>query len=419
MRSHARSDAAFSTLYVAFVFAGVYKNAWYLAWIPVDLTLVVGGLLVAVGGWLVRRGRVRITVAGLAVTASFVAFSSYAVVSGLWTPSTEYYLSKAFRLVAVTGLAFGAAALVVASSTRRLRYTGLATVGLAVLTGIEALIQYAQPSGRATLSPFGTNYLITSRLLGLGVLLLASYLVLSRADRRFTVAAAAALSGMVFALFATGARGPMVATIAAIGLLLVVGLSIGTLPNGVAAIGAYAGGALVLGVLTVTVGRQLATVRRLMVLADGPGWSLNRRFVLWNQTIDGLDIGVLPVGHGLGSWPVLTGYGDRQYYPHNLVLEVVFELGLVGLVLLVCLFGTALFVALREWHATGRSVHLVLLVVFVYLGLNAMVTGDLNENRYLFALAGVLVYRADPRRYGRVPGLSLLGSDSTTGSARS
>ncbi|WP_114578962.1 O-antigen ligase family protein [Saliphagus sp. LR7] len=419
MRSHARDDAVFSTLYVAFVFAGVYKSAWYLAWIPVDLTLVFGTLMVAAGGWLVLRERIRLTRAGLALTACFVAFSAYAVVSGLWTPSSEYYLSKAFRLVAVTGLAFGAGALGVASSTRRLRYTGIATTGLAVLTGIESLIEYAQPSGRATLSPFGTNYLITSRLLGLGVLLLVGYLVLSRSDRRVTVAAAVALPGMVFALFATGARGPMVATIVAIGLLLVVGISTGTLPNGVAAIGAYTGGALALGVLTVTVGRQLATVRRLLVLADGPGWSLNRRFVLWNQTIDGLDIGMLPVGHGLGSWPVLTGYGDHQYYPHNLVLEVVFELGLVGLGLLACLFGTALFIALSEWQTTGRSVHLVLLVVFVYLGINAMVTGDVNENRYLFALAGLLAYRADPQRYIRIPGLSRVESNSTARSVRS
>lgn len=59
MRFHVRADAAFSMLYVAFVFAGVYKSAWYLAWIPVDLTLVFGSLMIVVGGWLVLQGRVR------------------------------------------------------------------------------------------------------------------------------------------------------------------------------------------------------------------------------------------------------------------------------------------------------------------------------------------------------------------------
>lgn len=418
MTSDARADAAFAALYVAFVFVGVYENAWYLTWIPVDLTVLFGSSLLATVGWLVWRRQIRVTLAGLTITTFFVAFSSYAVVSGLWTPSAEYYLSKAFYLVTVTGFAFGVAALVIASSTRRLRYTGIATMGLAALTGVESLIEYGQTSGQSTLSPFGTNYLITSRVLGLGVLILVGYLVLSRDDRRLTAAAGVALPGMVFALFATGARGPMVATIIAICVLLLAGISIGTLPNGVAAIGAYTGGAVIFGGLTVTIASQLATVRRLLALADGPGWSLNRRFVLWEQTVDGLDTGMILVGHGLGSWPVLTGYGDQRYYPHNLVFEIVFELGLVGLGLLACLFGSALLIALHEWHTTGRPVHLVLLVLFVYLLLNAMVTGDLNGNRYLFALTGMLAYQADPRQYGWIPGISLLDSNSTTGAAR-
>lgn len=406
MDSHRRADAAFAVCYVGFVFAGVYKAAWYVAWVPIDLTLAFGLGATAVAGWLVFRGGVRVTRAGIAITALFCAFALYAVGSGLWSPSTGYYLSKAFRLVAVTGLATGLAALVVASSTRRFRYTGLTTVGFILLGVVETLLEYAR-AGDTAIYPFGTNYLIVGRVLGLGVVILAGYLLLSRADRRFATAAGVALPPTVYALLVSGARGPTVATLGAVGFLFVAGVRIGRLPNGPWALGAYAIATGIAGFAGITVARHLETISRLLWLLDGPGQSLGGRLTYWQRTIAELESATLPLGHGLGSWPVVLGYGDSQHYPHNLILEVGFELGVVGLALLLALFGFGVAVALREWRGHGRPVHLVLLALFGYMLANTMVTGDLNENRYLFAICGLLAYRVMPRRC-RTPSLSSL-----------
>ncbi|WP_114576303.1 O-antigen ligase [Saliphagus sp. LR7] len=404
MDSSRRADAAFAVCYVAFVFAGVYKDAWYVAWAPLDLTLAFGLAAAAVAGWLALRGRLRVTRAGIVITGLFTAFALYAVVSGIWSPSTDYYLSKAFRLVGVTGLTLGLGALVVASSARRLRYTGFATVGFSLVAVVETFVRYLQ-SGDTAIYPFGTNYLITGRVLGLGIVILTGYLVLSRADRRLTTAAGIVLPPATYALLVIGSRGPLVAAVGAIGLLVVAGLLIGRLPNGRWALGAYAAAVGLAGYVAFTVARHLETITRLLWLLEGPGQSLGARFTYWQQTIAGLGPATLPFGHGLGSWPVVLGYGDAQDYPHNILLEVAFELGLVGLALLLSLFAVGVGVAIREWADHGRPVHLVLLALFAYMLANTMVTGDLNENRYLFAVCGVLAYRVAPRRYA-VPSLA-------------
>lgn len=407
MDSSRGADAAFAVCYVAFVFAGVYKAAWYTAWVPVDPTLAFGLAAAAVAGWLALRGGLRPTRAGIAITGLFTALALYAVVSGLWSPSTDYYLSKAFRLVGVTGLAIGLAALGVASSSRRLRYTALATVGFVLVAAAETLFRYVRTPGDTAIYPFGTNYLITGRVLGLGIVILAGYLLLSRADRRLAAAAGVALPPTAYALLVIGSRGPLVAAVGAVGLLVVAGILVGRLPNGRWALGAYAAATGLVGFAGFTVARHLQTITRLLWLLEGPGQSLGARFTYWQQTLAGLGPATLPFGHGLGSWPVVLGYGDAQDYPHNIILEVVFELGLVGLGLLLSLFGLGVAVALREWYDHGRPVHLVVLALFAYMLANTMVTGDLNENRYLFAVCGVLAYRVAPRRYA-VPSLSAL-----------
>jgi O-antigen ligase len=105
-----------------------------------------------------------------------------------------------------------------------------------------------------------------------------------------------------------------------------------------------------------------------------------------------------PEGIGWGNlwthipaWALLDS-GYRQY-PHNLLIEVITEAGwLAGIALVVVLVA-----ALRRarWHmtsATGRAVF-ALLMFFL---LNAMVSGDINDNRFFFALVAIAL--ALPRR---------------------
>jgi O-antigen ligase len=408
MGSEARSlDASIAFCYVAFVVSGAYKSAPALAWVPVDLTMILAGMTVALSAVLVATDRFRVTTPAIAISALFGLFAAYAVLSGLWSPSEEYFVSKSIRLIGITGLSLWVGALVIATSTRRLRDAAVATVGAALLTAFEMLYRYLQAGG-GELTPFGTNYLITGRVIGLGIVLVVGYLVLSRADKRLTAAALAATAVMSYALLVSGARGPMIAVVGAVGLLVLAGIRLGTLPNGRTALAGYAGAAFVSLIALVTIAQQLRGVRRLLALADGPGRSLGLRFGYWSDTFGALRPRTLLIGEGFGAWPVLITPGeDTQYYPHNIVLEVGFELGAVGLLLLGALLGYTLVNTAQGWIASGDPVHLVFGALFVYMLANVMVTGDLNENRYFFALVGTMAYAArvrhtDPIRLARV-----------------
>ena len=110
------------------------------------------------------------------------------------------------------------------------------------------------------------------------------------------------------------------------------------------------------------------------------------------------------LGHGCGSFPLLLGRADAKAHPQNILLEIMAELGLVGL----SLFAALNFYAIRllgPWRRL-RSDPWRMLMLMLYVGalVNAMVSGDLHENRALFMALGLLCCTQP------TPGLSPLGN---------
>ena len=82
----------------------------------------------------------------------------------------------------------------------------------------------------------------------------------------------------------------------------------------------------------------------------------------------------LVFGYGIGSfWYEYTGI-DGRGYPHNLVLEILFELGLIGLLIFIIFWG----VASKHFKYTALS-----WIVF-YLLLNSLKSSSLVDLRILF-----------------------------------
>ncbi len=130
---------------------------------------------------------------------------------------------------------------------------------------------------------------------------------------------------------------------------------------------------------------------RMSVLLNEPGGGesasgrVERYIVAWNMIQEHFFF-----GGGIGSFTIAFAHEDVSNYPHNVFLEIWSELGLVGITLFLCL----LIGPLRAcWQLVmGRMDNRLMLAVvcsFIYLFLNANISGDLNENRMFFTFIGL------------------------------
>jgi len=91
------------------------------------------------------------------------------------------------------------------------------------------------------------------------------------------------------------------------------------------------------------------------------------------------------IGFGVGSYGVMFYEEDRRAYPHNILLETWFELGLIGLIILVLWF----FVLIKSlnWQLA------IQLSMLVLLFLNVMKSSSIIDIRPFFGFAGLMIYR--------------------------
>lgn len=140
-------------------------------------------------------------------------------------------------------------------------------------------------------------------------------------------------------------------------------------------------------------------IARFTTVFEGPG-VINRltssRMVRFTWTLQ--NFGESPViGKGAGSWAVDWGGGDEREYAHNMVLEVLYEQGLLGAILIVWF----IWLVFKRWrHASkfviihGLDIGIFQIVhisglLFLLTFLEAMKTGDINDNRLMFFCAGI------------------------------
>jgi O-antigen ligase len=104
-------------------------------------------------------------------------------------------------------------------------------------------------------------------------------------------------------------------------------------------------------------------------------------------------------GHGTGAYAVDYTGVDVRAYPHNMILELLYEQGLVGAVVL----SMFLWLIFRRWRRASKSVQLYGLgidvfrtvhiagLMFLFTFLQAMKSGDIDGNRFMFLCAGMVV----------------------------
>jgi O-antigen ligase len=110
----------------------------------------------------------------------------------------------------------------------------------------------------------------------------------------------------------------------------------------------------------------------------------NDRLKRISYVISKIDTEHILQGYGFGSFGIeYTGH-DIRTYPHNIILEILFELGLIGLA--VYLLYIFLIIKKIYYHKDALSI-----VLFIYLFLNSLKSLSLTDSRIMFAFFTIIL----------------------------
>ncbi|MDR3671656.1 MAG: O-antigen ligase family protein [Holophaga sp.] len=358
----------------AFLFAGDLKADPRLAWVPVDLTLLTGAVLTLV--LLVRflRGARLRSLGGPALLGAW--FLSF--VPGLFQAArTPYGFQKILTIFTFTLLSALAPMLLVDRDGDRVKVVNaMACFCFAITLG--GLLGGAQDAQR--LQAFGAGTISLGRATGL----LFTYAAIQLAGEAPLPALSFGIMVLagVAATFA-GSRGPILAALVALALVF----GAGRLRSRRAATRLLCAAGLFLAVLGSSLSLapkgSLARVQAFFQgqYGESEGYRVNALHDSWQL------IGQAPWGVGWGGFATYVDpdRGVPRQYPHNLLAETTLESGWICGAVTLAVLATALVAGWsRSWLPGGR----VVFAGTVFYLINAMVSGDLNDNRPLFMFVG-------------------------------
>lgn len=399
LRSAAGTLCSFEATLILFLFAGVYKDDPRFAWLPVDITALFFVLSLLAGAYIIWTRGIRIRGLAAVLLWLYGALVAYALLSTLWSPSVFYAHSKMLYLATLVFWPLAGTALIIAPEPVRYRRFFLLLLLFSGWVAAESALAFWLNATSGVFSQLvnvlSGTYLSLGRVIGPGFLVLAAYAMFIARPRWLRLALGLICALFLALLLVIGGRTPLIAAVLS-SLVLLAGLRprLGRTPQRLLlqlAIVAAVGWIFITGwhSLPKQLENQPATLRRISRLfIEGIGH--NRRVEHYQRTLYYLDNN--PVfGQGIGSWPVVVGYGDVRAYPHDIFLELLFELGVVGLFIFLAMLVVGLL-ALPPWATLRRSPYLLLAVaLFLNSLINAAVSGDLNDNRLLFATLGLLL----------------------------
>ena len=386
---------SFELIFLMFVSAGLYKAHPALAWFPVDLTAFFALLSLVAGVGVAVRREWRFPARSVAAVMLFGVFGFAVLASVSWSAEVSFGLEKAFIMFPLVALSFVGSALIIASDPRRVhRFLFLIVVlGLYLLTLTAQTIAREGIAG-VLLGVDASNYIRRGVALAVGAAILYAHAVHAK---RNTVAFAVYLGlAVIFigGVIATGSRqavgGVLIALLSSLPAFLhfrtVSGVVIErrvvvllVLPV-VAGVGIWYAGRS---------GIDLDSIQRVTPLLSGDlGGVIQGRSELWRMAVVGAAERPL-FGHGVGSFGSYAGVSINDY-PHNLLLELQFELGFTGVFLFVALVGFLLIRSSVLRNVGSNASNLAIVAALAVLVTSAMFSNTYAESRMLFAFLGLL-----------------------------
>lgn len=377
-------------LFAAFLLANVYKSA--LPETPVDLNIILFILTIAVA---VKRLIFfpEVTKKAVFPVSLFLVFLAVALFSYLYSPSEIYALEKLSLLFTLSLWTFAAPFLLITNRQSLGRFLNSFLL-IAILIATYVLITY-EPSNSggigSRIGVDGANTVGLGRTAAMGVVIITMLFLFNKNMSKFKrVFSLAMMVVLLIVLFLTGARMALLSLVAV--LLAFVVFKAFKVENDKVYINKksikVASSMLVVPLLLLPFYESLEfMLTRLTYMFNESGvGSYSQRTELYTIALQMWN-GNFFVGDGIGSYTISFDGVDERYYPHNIVLEVASELGLVGLAIFI-VWLIAPFVMSNQ--IKSNHLQITVLLIFIYTFLNTNTTGDLNDNRLMFAFLALM-----------------------------
>jgi len=386
--------------------SGIFKE-WLSTHVSVfaqfDFTVIVFGLsLLSVILVLIRKG----TLFDIPIHSSFIpfmAFTGMLFISTLYTPSPEYGNMKAFSFLFFNWALFLFPILVIREEKTcwRIIFLLVALGGVVSLSTIFTLLkgisqQNLLLSYRASF--LGINSISYGGWVGMIAILLIS--VLPRINKRIQrITAILMILLLTVALLVSNSRGPLLSFILTLLVILIVRFR--SIPKKKLAF--LFGIFIILIIVTFTLLPAQLTSRYTDIFQNRQSqnyltyYTVNARLHAWITSLQIASENLITFifGVGSGGFSNKIYFQDIRLYPHNIFLEVLCELGLIGLVLIVWHFLSILLDGIRTLSGRTTDEQKVLLFAFLMMTIfgliSAQFSGDLNDNRRLWFYLGLLV----------------------------
>lgn len=364
----------------------------------VDVTVLTAILLLITMGYnfIKSGGRMR-DIAGLPVLA-YLLLAALLLLGVVHTSAPNYGFEKSTRFATLTFIAFLAPVLFAHSlkEVKRLIWI-LIIVGTVFCIGMiiaprAAVLQVAL--GRAGF--LETNALATAVQIGIASIIAFVFVIMAHTSMRLRITGLAFILLTVVGVIITGSRGPFLGLVFTWLIAILVcrrGASKAWLPPIIIII--YI--AMAVSFIKLP-GSFTQRISRMWESAYTAKVSAHTRTNLFSWTIPrSFERPIF--GHGTGAFAVDYAGRDERAYPHNIILELLYEQGLFGVVI----GSLFLWLIFRRWRQASKFVYLygldidVFMVVhiggllFLFTLLQAMKSGDIDANRIMFLCAGLVV----------------------------
>ncbi|MBV6457699.1 MAG: hypothetical protein HONBIEJF_00816 [Fimbriimonadaceae bacterium] len=402
-----RSIFCLEFCYALFVHAGIFKSGIGEDLLPFDLTLIFAVLTLVGAALLLSGGRVKPDVTRVRGTLAMLLAFGYAATTHGWSRNPGFADSRIYFNLPLTFLAFFVACIVVSSERERVRrfLNSMLFVGFfVVFVTLYALIFMPVTVGVGLDLQNSADYIargksLTESMARCYALLLCAGTTFSR---RFGFAAAVA--GFLILVFISGSRQALVSA----GLILILPilydflLPVSKLRERFLRIRAYAMMLIIAvagtGAIAMSRPEILTTFMRIQAIEEERPETEGGETIrpkLRELAIKDWERNPM-FGIGIGSFGHIHGFNNRDH-PHNTPIEMLAELGIVGLVLM----GGAVLVTCRRIDRFSQIIRDTerLNIVFgvMMVATSAMVSTSWTEHRHLFAYLGLLPFLAPPR----------------------